>query len=132
MRALLLIDFWFPSPRLTLCVCVCMCVCVFSISPSYGFSSCYVLCAERLYHADVPLVFYTLASYLRARGLFLLVRLLEPACRQPGIADTRLLADPCNGFQPGRDVRLSPTAYPAMRPLPKLPLLLRPDTGPTS
>ena len=28
MRALLLIDFWFPSPRLTLCVCVCVCVCL--------------------------------------------------------------------------------------------------------
>ena len=30
------------------------------------------------------------------------------------------------------DVRPSPMAYPAVRPLPKLPLPLRPDTGPTS
>ena len=30
------------------------------------------------------------------------------------------------------DVRSSPMAYPAVRPLPKLPLLARPDTGPTS
>jgi hypothetical protein len=30
------------------------------------------------------------------------------------------------------DVRSSPMAYPAVRPLPKLPLPLRPDTGPTS
>ena len=30
------------------------------------------------------------------------------------------------------DVRPSPMAYPAVRPLPKLPLPPRPDTGPTS
>eukprot|EP00964_Phaeocystis_antarctica_P071148 scaffold43363_cov95-Phaeocystis_antarctica.AAC.1 len=30
------------------------------------------------------------------------------------------------------DVRSSPMAYPAVRPLPKLPLPLRPETGPTS
>eukprot|EP00964_Phaeocystis_antarctica_P085129 scaffold53716_cov67-Phaeocystis_antarctica.AAC.5 len=30
------------------------------------------------------------------------------------------------------DVRPSPMAYPAVRPLPKLPLPLRPETGPTS
>ena len=30
------------------------------------------------------------------------------------------------------DVRSSPMAYPAVRPLPKLPLPVRPDTGPTS
>jgi hypothetical protein len=30
------------------------------------------------------------------------------------------------------DVRPSPMAYPAVRPLPKLPLLARQDTGPTS
>ena len=30
------------------------------------------------------------------------------------------------------DVRSSPMAYPAVRPLPKLPLPPRPDTGPTS
>eukprot|EP00964_Phaeocystis_antarctica_P011917 scaffold6576_cov65-Phaeocystis_antarctica.AAC.3 len=30
------------------------------------------------------------------------------------------------------DVRSSPMAYPAVRSLPKLPLPLRPETGPTS
>jgi hypothetical protein len=47
---------------------------------------------------------------------------------QPGTWSPRI---PAMASSQG-DVRPSPMAYPAVRPLPKLPLPPRPDTGPTS